>query len=146
MSFLQRDISFDDYVAIFRQRKWRKTHPSSAGSVLEILLRADDRASGEWPVPLDLVEAVGDTLSADERRNPERLTQYRRADLASSIGVHEADIDKLFQHFDIIRDVARAYQQRGLWSRFAVLAKNDPALRWLKRRTGHGFDQPQGGD
>jgi hypothetical protein len=136
MKILQRDITFNDYLIVFRRVQRRRISPRSASSIFEILLSQDRRTSGDWPAQLRVAETVAQLMTTDERRKPVVPDRPRQEELARLSRIPTEQVEQLFRHFELVREVARDYLRCGLWGRIRILTKNDPLINWLMGRRG----------
>jgi signal recognition particle GTPase len=134
--FAPKDITIDNYLAVRRQLgRWRTNRLASL-SPLAVLLRGRE-TSEEWPLSLAQAERVAEMMTPGERRDPTRLEDSRREELASRIGVRREPFERLIDHFGSVRETARGYQRTTVWRRLRLLMREDPLIGWIRLRFDH---------
>src|SRR5947209_14450571 len=71
---------------------------------------------GEDPeVALKRVQGMIDSMTADERRNPDLIDQSRRRRIAAGSGTEPSEVKQLLQQFDQVRTLMRQMARMSIW-------------------------------
>ena len=112
--FLRNKFDLDDFRSQLKQMK-------KLGSLEGLLgyLPGAKKLTGKLDmgqVSKDLVkkEAILDSMTAKERRNPELLNGRRRLRIAAGSGTHPADINRLMKEFDQMRTMMKLFKKGGM--------------------------------
>jgi signal recognition particle subunit SRP54 len=99
---------------------------------------------GEDPeVALKRVQGMIDSMTAEERRNPDLIDQSRRRRIAAGSGVEPHEIKQFLAQFDQVRTLMRQMAKMSVWERMKMvtgLGKMGafmPGARFKKGDTGH---------
>jgi signal recognition particle subunit SRP54 len=99
---------------------------------------------GEDPeVALKRVQGMIDSMTAEERRNPDLIDQSRRRRIAAGSGVEPPDVKQFLNQFDQVRTLMRQMARMSIWERMKMvtgLGKMGaflPGARFKKGDTGH---------
>jgi signal recognition particle subunit SRP54 len=63
---------------------------------------------------LHLIEAILDNMTPAERRDPYRLSQFRREEIAAAAGASPDDVASLVRQFAAMSDFLKGVRERGL--------------------------------
>jgi signal recognition particle subunit SRP54 len=100
---------------------------------------------GEDPeVALKRVQGMIDSMTADERRNPDVIDQSRRRRIAAGSGCEPQEVKQFLTQFDTVRTLMRQMAKMSLWERMKMvtgLGKMGafmPGANMLKSKVGTG--------
>jgi signal recognition particle subunit SRP54 len=100
---------------------------------------------GEDPeVALKRVQGMIDSMTADERRNPDVIDQSRRRRIAAGSGCEPQEVKQFLTQFDTVRTLMRQMAKMSLWERMKMvtgLGKMGaflPGANVLKSKVGTG--------
>jgi signal recognition particle subunit SRP54 len=106
---------------------------------------ADMIPEGEDPeVALKRVQGMIDSMTAEERRNPDVIDQSRRRRIAAGSGVEPPEIKQFLMQFDQARTLMRQMAKMSIWERMKMVSGLGkagafmPGSNMLKSKVGTG--------
>jgi signal recognition particle subunit SRP54 len=100
---------------------------------------------GEDPeVALKRVQGMIDSMTAEERRNPDVIDQSRRRRIAAGAGVEPHEIKQFIAQFDQVRTLMRQMAKMSIWERMKMvtglgkMGAFAPGSNMLKTKVGTG--------
>jgi signal recognition particle subunit SRP54 len=83
---------------------------------------ADMIPEGEDPeVAFARIQGMIDSMTKEERRNPDVIDLNRRRRIASGCGVEPSDVKQFLGHFDQVRDLMRKMAKMSMWERLKMM-------------------------
>ena len=68
------------------------------------------------------LQGIIDSMTPDERRNPDKIDMSRRRRIADGSGTDPADVNKLIKQFDQVRPMMKQMAAMSLGQRFKALS------------------------
>src|SRR5205814_8265268 len=85
-----------------------------------------------------------DSMTKEERRNPDIIDIGRRRRIAAGSGTEPHEIKQFINHFDQMRTLMRQLAKKSMWERLRMVTSLgkmgafDPGSQMLKRKVGTG--------
>jgi signal recognition particle subunit SRP54 len=100
---------------------------------------------GEDPeAALKRIQGMIDSMTKDERRNPDVIDMSRRRRIAAGSGVEPHEVKQFINQFDQVRTIMRQMAQMSIWERLKMMTNLNklgaflPGSKMLKTKVGTG--------
>jgi len=114
------DFTLDDLRKQFVQLKKMGSLKDVLGTIPGI---SEMIPEGEDPEQaLTRVEGMIDSMTKEERRNPDVIDHSRRRRIATGAGIEPQEIKQFLQQFEVMREVARKMASMSIWERVKMMS------------------------
>jgi signal recognition particle subunit SRP54 len=136
------DFTLDDFRKQFEQM-------SQMGGMRDLMSRmpgmSDMIPEGEDPeVAIRRIQGMIDSMTKEERRNPDVIDIPRRRRIAAGSGTEPHEIKQFLNHFDQVRTLMRQMANMSIWERIKMITGMSkmgafaPGAKMLKSKVGTG--------